>query len=81
MGDGSKEPYFLIEGRGLVRLIALIVAVFAAIPVVRKISYAFNHGFPGMFSGSWEEVANIVLMLIIMMVAGSVALKGKFSIP
>ena len=81
MGDEKGQPYFLIEGRGLVRLIALVVAVFAAIPVVRKVSYAFNYGFPGMFDGRWEEVVNIVLMLLIMMVAGSVALKGKFSIP
>ena len=81
MGDGSKEPYFLIEGRGLVRFIALVVAVFAAIPIVRKVSYAFNYGFSGMFSGEWQEVANLMLMLIIMLIAGSVALKGKFSIP
>ena len=81
MGEQSREPYFLIEGRGLVRLIALIVAVFAAIPVVRKVSYIFNYGFPGVFDGRWEEVVSIILMLLIMMVAGSVALKGKFSIP
>jgi len=81
MGDQKGQPYFLIEGRGLVRFIALIVAVFAAIPIFRKVSYAFNYGFSGMFSGEWQEVASLVVSLIFMLVAGSVALKGKFSIP
>ena len=81
MGDQKGQSYFLIEGCGLVRFIALIVAVFAAIPIFKKVSYAFNHGFPGMFTGEWDEVAKLVFSLIIMLVAGGVALKGKFSIP
>jgi len=81
MGDGHKEPYLNIEGRGLVRLIALIVAVFAAIPVINRATAAWRNGFDGLFHGGWNEVIMVVGMLILMIVAGSVALKGKFSIP
>lgn len=81
MGDHKGEPYFLIEGRGLVRLIALVVAVVAAIPVFNRAARAWTHGFDNLFSGGWNEAIMVVGMLIIMMVAGSVALKGKFSIP
>jgi len=81
MGDHKGEPYFLIEGRGLVRLIALIVAVVAAIPVINRASDAWRNGFNHLFAGGWTEAIWIVGMLMIMMVAGSVAFKGKFSIP
>mgnify|MGYP003578163946 CR=1 FL=1 len=81
MGDGSKEPYFMIEGRGLVRFISLIVAIFAAMPIVRKVSILINDGFRHVFEEGWSEVFMVVGMFILMLVAGSVALKGKFSIP
>jgi len=81
MGDQKKEPYFLVEGRGLVRLISLIVAIFAAYPVFNAASRIWNDGFRYAFRGDWSEVIEVVGMLIIVMVAGSVALKGKFSIP
>ncbi len=81
MGDPNRQPYFLIEGRGLVRLIALVVAVVAAIPVINRAARAWTHGFDNLFGGGWTEAIWIVGMLMIMMVAGSVALKGKFSIP
>lgn len=83
MGEQKAPPYFQVEGRGLVRLIAFVIAIVAAIPIVKKISimidgggfaYAFRHG-------DWTEALMVVGMLVIMMVAGSVALKGKFSIP
>jgi hypothetical protein len=81
MGEQTREPYFLIEGRGLVRLIALIIAVVAAIPVLNRAADAWRNGASHLFHGGWSEAIEIVLMLIIMIVAGSVALKGKFSIP
>jgi hypothetical protein len=81
MGDGQKNPYLNIEGRGLVRLIALVVAVVAAIPVINRASDAWRFGFDGLFRGGWNEGIMVVGMLIVMIVAGSVALKGKFSIP
>ncbi|HTF57713.1 MAG TPA: hypothetical protein VK661_10810 [Planctomycetota bacterium] len=81
MGDQKKEPYFLIEGRGLVRLVALVAAVVAAIPVLNRASDAWRYGFDHLFSGGWNEAIMVVGMLIIMIVAGSVSLKGKFSIP
>jgi hypothetical protein len=64
-----------------VRLISLIVAVFAAIPVINRVSMVWNEGFRYAFGRSWDEVIMVVCMLIVMIVAGSVALKGKFSIP
>jgi uncharacterized membrane protein len=83
MGDQKGQPYFLVEGRGLVRMISLVVAVFAAFPVIDAASRVWNHGFRYAFSGNWNwtDIVNVVGMLIIMIVAGSVALKGKFSIP
>jgi hypothetical protein len=82
MGDPNRQPYFQIEGRGLVRLICFVIAICAAIPVVKKVSLIINNGLRYAFNaGDWTDVFMIVVMLIIMMVAGSVALKGKFSIP
>jgi len=80
MGDEHK-PYFLVEGRGLVRFISLLVAVFAAFPVIDMVSRVWNDGFRYAFHGDWKQVVEVVGMLIIMMIAGSVALKGRFSIP
>lgn len=81
MGDQKGQPYFLVEGRGLVRLIALIAAIVAAIPVMDRVTVAYRSGFDSLFRGGWMEAIWLVGMLVIMMVAGSVALKGKFSIP
>lgn len=81
MSDPNRQPYFLIEGRGLVRLIAFVVAIVAAIPVLNRASEAWRAGGDNLFSGGWTEAIWVVGMLIIMIVAGSVALKGKFSIP
>jgi hypothetical protein len=81
MGDHKSEPYFLVEGRGLVRLISLVVAVFAAYTVIDAASRAWNHGLRYAFGGDWRQIVEFVGMLIIMIVFGSVALKGKFSIP
>ena len=82
MGDGSKEPYFLIEGRGLVRFISLIVAIFAAMPIVKKVSIMINDGMRHVFEQGWSEVIVIVGMFILMLVAGSVALKiSKAQLP
>jgi uncharacterized membrane protein len=81
MGDGKKEAYFLVEGRGLVRLISLIVAVWSAYTVIDAASRAWNSGLRYTFSGDWRDITYVVGMLILMMVFGSVALRGKFSIP
>jgi len=81
MGDQKGQPYFLVEGRGLVRLISLIVAIFAAYPVFNMASRVLNDGIRHAFHGDWSEVIEVVGMLIIVIVSGSVALKGKFSIP
>jgi uncharacterized membrane protein len=81
MGDPNRQPYFQVEGRGLVRLISLIVAIFAAYPVFNMASRVWNHGFRYAFHGDWADVISVLGMLVIVMVAGSVALKGKFSIP
>lgn len=81
MGDQKGQPYFLVEGRGLVRLISLIVAIFAAYPVFNMASRVWNDGIRHAFHGDWSEVIEVVGMLIIVIVSGSVALKGKFSIP
>lgn len=81
MGDGHKDPYLNIEGRGLVRLVAFVVAIVAAIPVINRASSAWRSGFDHLFHGGWNEAIMVVGMLIVMIVAGSVALKGKFSIP
>jgi uncharacterized membrane protein len=81
MGDEKSKAYFQVEGRGLVRLISLIVAIFAAYPVFDMASRIWNHGIRYAFHGDWVEVITIVGMLVIVIIAGSVALKGKFSIP
>ena len=81
MGEQKGQPYFVVEGRGLVRMISLIVAIFAAYPVFEMASRVWNHGFRYAFHGDWVEVISVVGMLCIVIVAGSVALKGKFSIP
>ncbi|HZL72925.1 MAG TPA: hypothetical protein VFC86_10720 [Planctomycetota bacterium] len=80
MGDEHK-PYFLVEGRGLVRFISLVIAVFAAFPVIDRVSDVWNNGMRYAFHGDWKEVVEVIGMLILMLIAGSVALKGKFSIP
>lgn len=81
MGEQKSPPYLNIEGRGLVRLISLVVAVFAAVPVFNRAADAWSYGFSNLFHRGWDEVIMVVGMLIAMIVAGSVALKGKFSIP
>ena len=81
MGDQKGQPYLNIEGRGLVRLIALVAAVVAALPVMDRVTIAYRSGFDQLFRGGWMEAIWLVGMVTIMMVAGSVALKGKFSIP
>ncbi|HEU4338915.1 MAG TPA: hypothetical protein VFS19_02505 [Planctomycetota bacterium] len=63
------------------RFIAFVVAIVAAVPVLNRATEAWRRGGDGLFSGGWTEAIWIVGMVVIMIVAGSVALKGKFSIP